>query len=447
MNDARRVIVFVSSNLSGESLRHARAIAKLARVRLLAISERLPEGREEIFAEVVCVPDLHDPDQLTAAARDLAKRHGALDRIVTMQELLLEPVAKASETLELAGLNSDTVRRLLDKSRLKQILRKCGIDSPRDQVVTNSEDARRFASEASFPIVLKPLCGSGGLATCCIRSPEQLEVALDLLQPSQQEAVLAEQFVNGQELCFDTITVANEPRFHSICCYRPSILDALEDRRIKWSCVMPRDISGEMYREFIAQGFAAVRALSVGNAFTHMEGFLLNEGGVCFTDATLRPAGARIGPMLAHAYDIDPYHAWARVAVDGCVDAPAERKYAVGTVFLRGMGDGAVEEVVGVESVRREVGTLIVDARLPHAGAAKAVTYTGDGYITVRHPETQAVEDALKFIAQMVQIKYSHPESNLLQGEAIEWEQRLRYFHERRYKPAWEDDPVHAVTE
>ena len=125
---------------------------------------------------------------------------------------------------------------------------------------------------------------------------------------------------------------------------------------------------------------------------THLEGFLLEGGRVRFTDATLRPAGARIGPMLAFAYDIDPYRVWARVAVDGCFDGPWERKYAVGTVFLRGVGQGQVERVEGLEEVRRRVGDELVDSRVPRIGRSKSHTYTGDGYITVRHPETEMVE-------------------------------------------------------
>ena len=115
-------------------------------------------------------------------------------------------------------------------------------------------------------------------------------------------------------------------------------------------------------RDFIEQGLRAVRALSVGNAMTHMEGFLLDGGGIGFTDVTLRPAGARIGPMLAFAYDIDPYFAWARAAVDGCFDGPWERKYAVGTFFLRGTGSGLVERVHGVDAVMQRAGGLVVDA-------------------------------------------------------------------------------------
>jgi hypothetical protein len=447
---ARRRIVFVSRNMTGESLRHARAIKSLAGVCLLGIAEHLPDDNgEQVFEEVACVRDTHDPNQLIGAARELAKKHGELDRIVTTQEPLLESVARATEALGFQGLSVATVRWVLDKSCLKPILERAGISTARDKVLTCSEDAKRFVAEVGFPIVLKPLGGSGGLATWCIRSVEQLKLALELMQPSTENPMLAEEHLQGQELCIDTITIANEPRFYSICYYRPSILEALEDPHIQWSCVMPRDISGDRYRDFIEQGLAAVRALSVGNAMTHMEGFLLEGRGVRFTDATLRPAGARIGPMLGFSYDTDAYRAWARVAVDGCFDGPWERKYAVGTIFLRGPGSGLVKGVHGMESLELQIGESLVDSRLPRVGAAKSVTYTGDGYITIRHPETQAVEEALDFIARTVRITYSYPESPESPGGAAsdQWKDRLQYFDKQLYKPAWENDSLPAISE
>ena len=173
----------------------------------------------------------------------------------------------------------------------------------------------------------------------------------------------------------------------------PRSLEQLQDPAIRWCCVMPRDISDELLSTTHRSGTGRRSgALSVGNAMTHMEAFMLADGRVCFTDATLRPAGARIAPMLAHAYDIDPYLAWARATLDGCFDGPWTRKYAVGTVFLRGAGSGTVESVNGFEIVERKLGERLADVRLPRAGAVKASTYTGDGYITVRHPETAVVE-------------------------------------------------------
>jgi hypothetical protein len=445
LHAGNRRIVFVSRHPFGESLRSARAISKLDNVCLLGICECAPiADLSNVFAELDCVYDVHDADQLLAAARRLTERHGSLAQIVTVQETLLKPVAEISEVLGLPGFSADTVSRALDKSRLKGILVEAGIGTARDQVISSANNARQFVEKVGFPIVLKPLRGSGGLATWCIHNTEQIELALNLMMPSIESPVLAEEYLCGQELCIDTITIENDPKFYSICYYRPSIMTALENPEIQWTCVMPRDISGDEYREFIEEGLRAIRALSVGSAMTHLEGFLLDGGGVCFTDATLRPAGARIGPMLAFAYDVDPYSAWARAVIDGCFDGPWERKYAVGTVFLRGAGSGSIEYVKGMALVEEKLGALLVDVHPPRVGAAKAATYTGDGYITVRHPDTSVVEGALRFVSETVKIGYSIAESSTDQdGKTREqWSEQVQYSDKQLYRPVWDDDSL-----
>ena len=421
-----RRVVFVCRTAAGESLRNANALRDLQRVELFGIVE--DSSGADVFVDTRQVANVHDADQLIAAARNLEP----LDHIVTAQETLLEPVAKTREALNIPGMSSATVRQTLDKSLLKSTLRRAGVQTPPDRVVTSKSDAIRFLSEVGFPIMLKPFSGSGALATLLIHTAADLDHALQLMQPSSEHPVLAEAYLHGQELCLDTITLDNEPQLHSICCYYPSILDALEHPEQQWTCIMPREMDDELYRDFIEQGLAAVRALSVGNSFTHMEGFFDPHGRFLgFTDATLRPAGARIGPMLGFAYDIDPYRAWARVVVDGCFDDPWERKYAVGTIFLRGPGSGLVEHVDGVEKIKSDLGDLIVDARWPKLGARKSDTYTGDGYITICHDETSHVKSALEFIKDTVKITYSERETNL------QWKDRFQNYSELN-RPAWE---------
>ena len=448
--DTTRRVAFVSRYPTGESLRSARAVQALDGVHLLGICERPPEtDGAAVFADVVCVDDTHDPAQLIDAAHRLARKHGALHQLATVRETLLNPVAQAREALGLPGMRVATVNRALDKSLLKRVLEQAGLRTAPDRMITGDDDARAFIDEVGFPIVLKPLGGSGGLATWRIRDHEQLALALDLIQPAPDNAVLAEACLPGRELCIDTITIDDEPQFFSICCYRPSILDALENPALQWRCVMPRDLSADIYRDFIDQGLTAIRALKVGHAMTHMEGFLLDDGGLCFTDATLRPAGARIAPMLAFAYDIDPYRAWARVAVDGCFDGPWSRNYAVGTLFLRGMGSGTVKQVDGIETVRQRLGAMLVDGRPPRVGSARAVTYTGDGYVTVRHPETQVVKETLDWIAETIHVTYSHPapSASVNGARPARWAHLLQYFDKQLYKPAWDDDALPRLNE
>ncbi|HYG78924.1 MAG TPA: hypothetical protein VD861_00970, partial [Pyrinomonadaceae bacterium] len=168
-----RRIVFVAARATGESLRCAEAVGKLDGVRLLGICERAAD-RAGIFDDLVSVEDAHNSAQLTAAARRLEEKHGPLHQLVTAQETLLLPVARANEALGLRrGMSAETVSRALDKSSLKRTLERAGIGTARDRLITGDEDARRFAAEVGFPVVLKPLKGSGGLATWCIRNGER----------------------------------------------------------------------------------------------------------------------------------------------------------------------------------------------------------------------------------------------------------------------------------
>jgi hypothetical protein len=265
--------------------------------------------------------------------------------------------------------------------------------------------------------------------------------------PSTDAPLLAEEFLTGQELCFDTITIDDKPCFYSICHYRRPILEVLENPALRWGCIMPRDISNARYQPVISSGLAAIRALRVGNAVTHMEGFLADNGAVKFGDATLRPAGARIAPMLAHAYNINPHRAWARCTVDGRFDGPFERQYAVGTLFIRNQGKGRVEAVEGIETIRRRLGRCLVESHPPVIGAQKAVTYTGDGFLTVRHPETAFVEDALDMIDDTVVVQYS--EAGRHQPPRNTWAAQMAYIEQGRCKPAWEEyaDPQLTIGE
>ena len=84
---------------------------------------------------------------------------------------------------------------------------------------------------------------------------------------------------------------------------------------------------------------------------------------------------------------------------------PPERKWAAGTVYLRGQGAGLVRAVHGLDALPPEVTSLVVDSRLPRAGQPSSGSYEGDGYITIRHPDTEVVTAALRQIVSTVRVE------------------------------------------
>ena len=108
--------------------------------------------------------------------------------------------------------------------------------------------------------------------------------------------------------------------------------------------------------------------------------------------------------MLCYAHDFDLYSAWSRLMVDGSFDPP-ERKWATGTAYLRGQGAGHVTAVHGLDRLPPGISDLVVDSRLPQPGQPSSGSYEGDGYITVRHADTEVVTVALKQLISTVRVE------------------------------------------
>ena len=68
---------------------------------------------------------------------------------------------------------------------------------------------------------------------------------------------------------------------------------------------------------------------------------------------------------------------------------------------------GKIIQIHGLEAVQRELGDLVVEAKLPKAGQTPTGTYEGEGYVIVRHPETEVVKAAVKTIVETIRIEYA----------------------------------------
>ncbi len=90
--------------------------------------------------------------------------------------------------------------------------------------------------------------------------------------------------------------------------------------------------------------------------------------------------------------------------IDGSFEPP-ERRWSAGTVYLRGQGAGQVKAVHGLDALPSGVSSLVVDSRLPRSGQQSSGSYEGDGYITVRHPDTSVVTGALRQLVTTVRVE------------------------------------------
>jgi biotin carboxylase len=403
-----RNIVFVAPFPTDVTYRFVRACRTLPDIKLLGVMHTPPKGKDaKLFDDKVRVENPMNTADLIAGVAELRRRWGHPDRIICILENMQVQVAEVREHFGVPGTSREVAELFRDKSRMKAALNKAGLPTAKNRVLRGMADVKAFVDEVGFPIVIKPLAGLGSKSTFRVASLVEATKIIEGLGVGDNNPVLGEEFLSGREFSFETITVGGKPQVHSISTYHPTCLDAVEHPWIQWCCVLPKDISGPEFDPIRPVGFGAIKALGLQDGMTHMEWFQRKDGSVAIGEIAQRPAGANISIMNCYAHDVDLYRAWCRAVVDGEFDKPWERKWSVGTAFLRGMGRGRVAGATGIGEVHKMFGKSICEAKIPDVGAPKSDSYEGDGYIVVRDAKTENVKEMLNTIINTVRIYYS----------------------------------------
>jgi hypothetical protein len=402
------IAAFVAPYLLDATTRFVDAAARQPDVELAVITsepaDRLPPHLRRSLVGHWRISDPLDAGQIAGAVRGLGEQLGPVQAILAVLEQLQVPVAQVREHLGIAGMDAATAHNFRDKAQMKAVLRTAGVPCAAYRLADSAAAAAAFAEQVGFPLVVKPPAGAGAKSTFRLDDADDLRVWLEAAPPAADRPAMMEEFLTGDEGSYDSVTIDGKVVWDSISNYLPTPLDVLRNPWIQWIVLLPRDVGGPEYAAIRALAPTALGALGLRTGLTHMEWFRRPDGTVAVSEVAARPPGAQITSMLCYAHDLDLYGAWARLMVHGSFDPP-ERRYATGTVFLRGQGAGRVRAVHGLDAVPHEVSSVVVESRLPELGQQSSGSYEGDGYIIVRHQETAVVVDALRKLVTGVRVE------------------------------------------
>lgn len=401
-------VAFVAPFYLPTTLRFLEAAAGLAGVRLGVVTqeplERTPASLRRSIAAHVRVEDALSAEGIHIGLRRLSAELGGIDRLLGALEELQVPLGELRDALGIPGMGAGAADNFRDKSRMKDVLRAHGLPCARHALVRDGDEATAFSDATGFPLIVKPPAGSGARGTFRVETAEQLRAAIAMSRPSAERPTLVEEFVVGEEHSFDAVSIGGRLVWHSINHYLPSPLEVLREPWIQWCVLLPREVDSPRYAEIRRVAGPALDALGMETGLSHMEWFRRPDGSVAISEVGARPPGAQFVTLISQAHDFDLYRAWAHLLVFDEFDPPP-RPYAAGAAYLRGQGRGSVRRVAGIEEIAKDLGPLCVEWRLPRAGQAQSASYEGEGYIIVRHPRTEVVEEALGRIITRVRVE------------------------------------------
>ncbi len=402
-------VVFVAPFFLEATVRFIHAVASTPGVRCTLLHqdalERLDAGVRHLLTDALRLEST-EPQRIADGVRTLSGRHGAPYRLLATLEQLQVPIAEVRQALGIPGMLPNEANNFRDKSVMKEALGQAGLPVARHARVHSVSEGRAFIRRVGLPVVVKPPAGAGSIATWRCDGDKELEAALIAARAAPNHPVQVEEFVQGLERSFEVVSIAGRPVWHSMTWYEPRPLEVLQQPWIQWTVTLPREVGDSAYDEVRRIGFASLKALGMGTGISHMEWFRKRDNSVVVSEIAARPPGANIIRLNSLAFERDFFKAWAELVIHERFDPP-EQKWAAGAAFLRGQGrpGGRVVRIHGLDEAQREVGPLVVEARLPAIGTPQNSSYEGEGWVLVRASTTAEVQHALRRVIGLVRVE------------------------------------------
>ena len=346
----------------------------------------LPELVRQALSKYVQVRTLWDVGAVLEGLHSALRGH-TIDRIECLWEPGIMLAAHLRQHFGVPGLTTEQALRFRDKEAMKIALDAAGIRTPRHVAVSSIADCREAVERIGYPVILKPVDGAGSADTYRVKDADELRAVLPRLRHVQTVSV--EEFIDGEEYTFDTITIGGEIAYHNVAWYRPRPLVARSNEWISPQVIALRNLDDPLLADGIQMGIDVIKALDLDTGFTHMEWYRKADGEVVFGEIGARPPGAHQVDQMKFACDFDVFRAWGEAVTTGRSSVPFSRKYNVATVYKRARGVGRISRVAGAKALGSRYGEHIVwDTLLPIGSPRRdwRKTLVSDGFVMLRHP-------------------------------------------------------------
>jgi carbamoylphosphate synthase large subunit len=400
-------IVLVEPSFPQNQRRFAQALAGVG-ANVIGVGEASEsELGDELRGQLVAyyqVSNVTDVAQLNAAV-EWAQNLMWIDGLESTIESHQMAAAQVREARGIPGTSVHTTWLCRDKPSMKEALRQAGVPTAASTAAHTADDVVAFADAIDFPLILKPRAGAGAQGTVRVDSMAELQAALAGF--GSAESIAVEEFVEGHEGFYDTITIGGHVVHDWMTHYYPNVLEAMRHRWISPQFVTTNRIEdSSSYAEVRELGRRVIEALGIPTSATHMEWFY-GPKGLRFSEIGCRPPGVGAWDLYSAANDVDVYREWAHALVHGSPENAMSRQYSAGIVALRPEQDGQIHGYSGLEEVNDRHGEWIIDAHLPDPGTptqAVDAGYMANAYIRMRHPDYDTLRGMLDDCGRTVRV-------------------------------------------
>jgi carbamoylphosphate synthase large subunit len=352
------------------------------------------------------VSNVTDEGQIERVVRWLQGRVH-VDRLEAVIEAHVMTAARVRERCGIPGTSVRTTFLCRDKPSMKEALRGAGVPCAQSIGTGDADEIRAFAAKIGYPLIVKPRDSAGASGTAKVHDDRELERAMGSFGVGQGRSVAVEEFIEGHEGVYDTITIGGRVVHEFVAHYYPGVLEAMRTRWISPQVVSTNRVdAAEGYGEVKAMGRKVIQALGIDTSATHMEWFF-GPKGLKFNEIGCRPPGVRTWDLYTAGNEADIYGEWAMAVVHGKASQDLSRRYAAGLIALRPSCDGHIVGYEGIEEIHRRFGDWVMDTYFPPPGTPTQPVeagYMANAWLRMKHPDYDHLRWMLDTVGQTIKV-------------------------------------------
>jgi hypothetical protein len=354
------------------------------------------------------VSSVVDVDALESAVRFIQSRIW-VDRLEATIEAHVEAAAAVRERCGIPGTSVRTAFLCRDKPAMKEALRSAGVPTAQSDGADNPDELRTFARNVGYPLIIKPRSAAGASGTVKVDNDAELEAAMPGLGFQYGNSVAVEEFIEGHEGFYDTISIGGRVALEFASHYYPNVLEAMRTRWISPVFITTNRIDSSGYDEVKEMGQRVISDLGIETSATHMEWFF-GPKGLKFSEIGCRPPGVGAWDLYCAANEMDVYREWANAICYGRLATAPSRRFSAGIIALRPDRDGTITGYEGLSEVHDRFGEWIIDFHLPSPGTPTQPVeagYMANAWMRVRHPDFDELRSILGQIGETAHVRAS----------------------------------------
>ncbi len=403
-------VVFLEPAFPRNQREFPRALAA-AGAQVTAIGESSPESLDEQLKSWLFhyerVPSVVDDEAVLRVVRWVHSKK-PVDRLEATIEAHVLTAARVREACGIPGTSVRTTILCRDKPLMKEALREAGVPCAQSIGASSADEVREFAARVGYPLILKPRAAAGASGTYRAGNAEELESAIRGSGVDRGAGVAVEEFIEGHEGFYDTITIGGRVAHDFACHYYPNVLEAMRERWISPQFISTNRIdSAPDYAEVRELGRRVIAALGIETSPTHMEWFF-GPKGLKFSEIGCRPPGVGAWDLHCAGNDMDLYREWAMAVCWGAASQKASRAYSAGIIALRPDRDGRIQRVDGLEEIHRAYGRWVIDSHIPAPGTPTQgveAGYMANAWMRLRHPDYDELRRMLDSVGRTGKVR------------------------------------------